>query len=290
MPEKGGGARVAARPRASERKTAPAVASLAVHLVAVALAWWTGVSRPEPVEFVSYHIEMTSLPAPEPAGVPEPAPPEDLVVEDPRPAQPEPDPIPPPPEPEPDPAPAPERQPEPERRPEPPRPDPPRSRPDPPPEETPERARSPDPDPSAVGGEAIDVRLEGLRRDYPAYYENIIRQINRCMRWRGSGTPETTVYFVIRKDGTMEDLRPLEPSGNFAFDAEALGAVECAGARFGPLPEGLPYDRLPVRFTISAGRGGGAATAVLSSASALPGAATSSAADGLPGAATSSAP
>ncbi|MDX1647346.1 MAG: hypothetical protein R3304_09400, partial [Longimicrobiales bacterium] len=39
-------------------------------------------------------------------------------------------------------------------------------------------------------------------------------------------------------------------SGNAAFDIEALGAVECAGqGRFGPLPEELPYDRFPVRFT-----------------------------------------
>ena len=38
--------------------------------------------------------------------------------------------------------------------------------PDSPPEEEVEEA-----------GEGINVRLEGLRRDYPEYYENIIRQI-----------------------------------------------------------------------------------------------------------------
>ncbi len=39
-------------------------------------------------------------------------------------------------------------------------------------------------------------------------------------------------------------------SGNTAFDFEAMGAVDCAGnGRFGPLPEDLPYDRFPIKFS-----------------------------------------
>ncbi|MEJ2205812.1 MAG: TonB C-terminal domain-containing protein [Gemmatimonadota bacterium] len=68
-------------------------------------------------------------------------------------------------------------------------------------------------------------------------------------RWTGEGNWETTVYFVIRSDGTVADLDFVKKSGNAAFDYEAMGAVDCAGkGRFGALPEDLPFDRLPVQF------------------------------------------
>jgi outer membrane biosynthesis protein TonB len=59
------------------------------------------------------------------------------------------------------------------------------------------------------------------------------------------------VYFVIEHDGSVSDTRFVTRSGNVDFDYEALGAVECAGRnqRFGPLPEDMPIDRLPVQFT-----------------------------------------
>jgi hypothetical protein len=102
---------------------------------------------------------------------------------------------------------------------------------------------------AAEGGEDINVRLEGVRRDYPAYYNNIITQIQRCFRWTQGGSWETTVYFAIRRDGTVADLDFVKRSGNTAFDFEAMGAVDCAGkGRFGPLPEDLPFDVLPVQF------------------------------------------
>ena len=105
---------------------------------------------------------------------------------------------------------------------------------------------------SELSGEDIEVRMEGVRRDFPQYYDNIIRQISRCFR-PPQGIPgglRTTVYFVIRQDGTVADLRFVEQSGNPDFDFEALGAVgDCAGqGRFGPLPEELPYERLPILF------------------------------------------
>jgi hypothetical protein len=102
------------------------------------------------------------------------------------------------------------------------------------------------------GGEGINVRLEGVRRDYPAYYNNIIRQIVRCFRWQGQGSWETTVYFVIHRDGNVSDMNFVNRSGNPTFDIEAMGAVECAGrGRFGNLPEDLPWDVLPVQFRFS---------------------------------------
>ena len=81
------------------------------------------------------------------------------------------------------------------------------------------------------------------------YYENIIRQINRCFRWREGGRWETTVGFVISRDGSASDIEFVQRSGSTAFDFEAMGAVDCAGrGRFGPLPEGFPRDRQPFRF------------------------------------------
>jgi TonB family protein len=102
--------------------------------------------------------------------------------------------------------------------------------------------------------------MEGLRRDYPIYYRNIITQIQRCFRWSGEGNPQTEVYFVINEDGSVSDQRFVSRSGNPAFDYAALEAiVECAGRQegFGPLPDDLPYERLPIRFTFRPGGGGG---------------------------------
>ena len=120
----------------------------------------------------------------------------------------------------------------------------------------PEAAPAVTPEPSPTtrtdSGENINVRIEGLRRDYPAYYENIIRQINRCFisRWRQGGNWEAEVLFTIRKDGVASDLEFGKRSGNVSFDYEAMGAVDCAGqGRFGPLPEDFPWEAVRIRFT-----------------------------------------
>lgn len=215
-------------------------ASLGVHALLVVLAILTSLVRPEPLDFVAYEIEFVS-PAP-PVRAPEPDQArEELVVE-------RPDPTPPPP-PEDDVAAevVPEKKPEPT--------------PDPPPKETtptpPEEDEKPTPaaatdapeEQPEEAGENINVRMEGLRRDYPAYYENIIRQMQRCFRWNGAANLAAEIYFVIRRDGSVTDARVLRGSGSALFDIEALGAAECAGSgRFGPLPDDLPYDRFPIRF------------------------------------------
>lgn len=213
--------------------------SVAVHAVAVVAAVLSSTIRPEPLDFVTYEIELVS-PAP-PVRAPEPeVAAEELVVE-------RPDPTPPPPPPvEETPA---EVLPEPE----PPPPPAPREETPPPPVEAEESTPAADPDAPAETeretGENINVRMEGLRRDYPRYYENIILQMQRCFRWQGQDDLATEIYFVIRRDGSVVDARVLESSGNALFDIEALGAAECAGrGRFGPLPEELPYDRFPIRF------------------------------------------
>ncbi len=198
-------------------------ASAGVHSAAVLIAWFSQLYVPPEMQFIAYEIELVSPPpAEEPAEIP-PPPQQELVVETPEPEPPPPD--------EED-VPDPEEQapePEPERT---------NTAPTEEPEEVTEE----------VSAEEINVRMEGLRRDYPAYYDNIIYQIRRCFRWRGEPDLETSVAFVIQGDGSVEDLRFTQESGNIEYDITAMGAVECASGRFGALPEDVPFERIPIIF------------------------------------------
>lgn len=221
----------------------PFVGSLLVHGGVGFLAILATLQAPEPLNFITFEVEIVSPPPQQAADDEEPAPEqEDLVVERPEEAPPEPD--------EAVPLPDARREPEPAR--EVPREEKPPARTEEPREEKPP-ARTEEPrEESELSGEDIEVRMEGVRRDFPQYYDNIIRQISRCFR-PPAGIPgrlRTSVYFVIRQDGSVTDLRFVEQSGNPDFDFEALGAVgDCAGrGRFGPLPEDLPYERLPIVF------------------------------------------
>ena len=112
------------------------------------------------------------------------------------------------------------------------------------------KGRNPDPK-SLVGGEGLDVHMEGEEFPYPEYLENIITQLNRYFRWNGAPNLETKVGFEIMRDGTVRRIRVIEKSGNINFDLEAVSAIEQAGKRgaFGPLPKGWVNDRLPVAFS-----------------------------------------
>jgi outer membrane biosynthesis protein TonB len=206
------------------------LASLMVHVLAIFLAWGAQVSSAEPPDFISYEITLVSPPPALEAEIPQPAPAEEVAVETPDPVTEE------------EPPPVVEEERREEERPTP--------TPTPPPEVAEE---SGDPEPSEeLGGEDLNVRMEGLRRDFPVYYQNIIAQIGRCMRFTGSGRWETTIFFYIDRDGMVDggELRFVERSGNVDFDYAAMGAVECAGSgRFGPLPEELQLDRIPILFT-----------------------------------------
>ena len=214
--------------------------SVGLHGCLFTLAFFTSLIDRSPTEFVTYEIEMVSPP---PAVQDEIQPAmEELVVERPEPTRPIEE------EPEQEVVPIEELDdPEPEPSPEEDRPTEELTEVEE--EETPPSAPDPPPDEIDESGEGINVRLEGVRRDYPAYYNNIIRQIFNCFRWRGGGNWEATVFFMIEREGTVADMRFLSRSGSTAFDFEAIGAVECAGqGRFGQLPDELPYDRLPVQF------------------------------------------
>lgn len=107
---------------------------------------------------------------------------------------------------------------------------------------------------------AMAVRMDGLRRDFPGYYQRIVQEISRCFRWSGPATYTTVIRFEIGRDGRIlgRSIRLFSRSGNAAFDIAAAGAVECAGMdRLGPMPEEMPYDVLPVQFTFGPTRSGG---------------------------------
>ncbi len=212
-------------------------ASLGIHAVALGLTFW-GASggKTTMFEFVSYQIEIVSPPPVR--GDVEQSAQEELVIETPDPAPVEPE----------KPAPVVEEKPKP-REPAP-RPTP---TTDPVAAEAEERRAGTSTtatDTAGPGGTGINIRMEGLRRDYPKYYDNIVTQIQRCFRWQQGGRWETTVYFVIHRDGTVTDLDFVKRSGNAGFDFEAMGAVDCAGkGRFGALPEDFEWDVLPIQFS-----------------------------------------
>lgn len=112
------------------------------------------------------------------------------------------------------------------------------------------KGRNPEPK-SVVGGEGVDVHLEGEDFPYPEYLENIILQLNRYFRWSGAPNLEAKIGFEIMRDGSVRRIRVLQKSGNINFDLEAVSAIEQAGQRgaFGPLPKGWVNDRLPVAFS-----------------------------------------
>lgn len=242
--------------------------SASVHAVVAVFLFWVAPALRE--EAVAYEVVQVSFASPPPLPAEEevpPAPEDELVVEtpqpEPEPAPPEEDPVPEPVLPEPSPPePEEEEAPEPPPDPEPEPPvdapeeeSPPPPPPDLPPAEDPADAQTADPadaENAEEDGRDVTARMEGLRRDYPEYYANIIVQMKRCFRGRGSRL-EATVTFKIAKDGTTSGIGIEQSSGSFAFDLDAQGAAECAGKanRLGPLPDDYPWAFIPVRFTFS---------------------------------------
>jgi TonB family protein len=207
--------------------------SIALHALVVAAMFASGLHRTRLPEFETYRINLIS-PPPTELGEPEPVVTTTPVVQ------------PPPPEP-----PAPQPEPRPQPQPPPPRtqaptPQPPQRQPDPPP------ARGPDPVPSTVGGENLRIEQDGREFQYPEYLENIMRVLTRYFRPpAGQQNLEAEVVFYINRDGSVGGLRVQTSSGSFAFNAQAMQAVEQAGrARaFGPLPADWQRDRVYIAYT-----------------------------------------
>ena len=101
------------------------------------------------------------------------------------------------------------------------------------------------------GTDVATVRTEGIEFPYPAYLQNIVRQIAQRFDPPRRGALSAEVTFLLRRDGSVADIRISTRSGNFEFDQEAMGAIEAAAraSAFGPLPDGFPDDVLPVIFS-----------------------------------------
>ena len=105
-----------------------------------------------------------------------------------------------------------------------------------------------------IGSDEPTVRTEGVAFPFPGYLSNVSRQI--ALRFdppTRNGALRAEVTFLIRRDGSVSNVRFLTRSGVYGFDLEAQGAVEAAAAAraFGPLPNGFSDDVLPIVYATS---------------------------------------
>ena len=101
------------------------------------------------------------------------------------------------------------------------------------------------------GADVANVRIEGIEFPYSGYLDNIVRQIALRFQPANRSAPlRAEVSFLLHRDGSVTAQRLVVRSGVYAFDLEAMGAIEAAAAAkaFGPLPAGYPDDVLPVVF------------------------------------------
>ncbi len=103
----------------------------------------------------------------------------------------------------------------------------------------------------STGTDATTIKTPGLEFPYPEYLRNIVNQVYQ--RWDRDDARRNSfaeISFLIRRDGSVHDIRFVTRSGSFAFDLGAQGAVEAAGnaLAFGPLPDGWEADDLPVSY------------------------------------------
>jgi periplasmic protein TonB len=108
----------------------------------------------------------------------------------------------------------------------------------------------------AEGGKGTDVvnlRVDGIDFPFTPYLRNVVNQIMQRFEWDGASTFRADVAFLIKRDGTVMpgSIRVVTHNANYAFRAEATGAIEAAGnaKSFGPLPDGFMDDVLPVVFS-----------------------------------------
>lgn len=102
------------------------------------------------------------------------------------------------------------------------------------------------------GADVATVRTEGIDFPYPGYLNNIVRQV--AVRFKPENPRaalSAEVMFIIRRDGSVADVRLITPSRNYAFDLEARGAIDAAArsGAFGRLPDAFPDDALTVIFS-----------------------------------------
>jgi TonB family protein len=99
------------------------------------------------------------------------------------------------------------------------------------------------------GADVANVKVDGIEFPYPVYLQNVVRQIALQFKPTARGALQAEVAFMIRRDGTIAGLRLTRRSSVYAFDQDALAAIELASKNFGPLPQGFSDDVLPVIFS-----------------------------------------
>jgi protein TonB len=124
------------------------------------------------------------------------------------------------------------------------------------PEKKPEPKPEPQHEPMDVSMEketqdGTSISVEGERFPFSYYLSAIERKVSQ--NWFSgvsSGGVELSciVYFRLRKDGRIEDLRVEQGSGNSYFDRSATRAVRSA-APFPPLPRAFTDEFLGIHFT-----------------------------------------
>ena len=234
---------------AERRLTGPIVVSVLMHGALVALLFAMRPEAPPPMPPV-YKVNLVAAPPGERAVG---------VVQPPRETPPPPTPTPPPPRPV---APTPNDMPAPTPKP---KPAPPPRRPAQQSTPTPATAEPPPRTPAqtqpvagggptgGTGSDVATVRTPGIEFPYGGYLDNIVRQLVLRFRPSGNRALVADVSFLIRRDGSVSDIRVRRSSGVYTFDVEAQGAIEAAGqARaFGPLPRGFSDDVLPVTISFT---------------------------------------
>lgn len=124
--------------------------------------------------------------------------------------------------------------------------------------------KSPTPPPRAggmAGGTGTSTQTPGLEFGPPGagvpggtdvggdwYLAGVQRKI--WLLWsqqiRAAGTESVTVSFTILADGSVTDIKVVQPSGVFTLDLAAQRAITSA-APFGPLPKNYGTDRYPIQ-------------------------------------------
>jgi len=103
-----------------------------------------------------------------------------------------------------------------------------------------------------LGTSAFGARLEGVEPGaaYDSYLQRLLARIEA--EWRRPavhGEVKTVLHFVVEADGTVRDLRIVEPSGHRPFDLAAVRAVQNASP-LPPLPRSYRKERLGVNLVV----------------------------------------
>lgn len=103
-----------------------------------------------------------------------------------------------------------------------------------------------------LGTSAFGARLEGVEPGaaYDSYLQRLLARIEA--EWRRPavyGELKSVLHFVVEADGTVRDLRVVEPSGHRPFDLAAVRAVQNASP-LPPLPRTYRKERLGVNLVV----------------------------------------